>query len=48
MLVENALDLIKLGIERNVPRLELINHHLLTLETLVIGISYVKIMEEMR
>jgi hypothetical protein len=38
MLVENALDLIKLGIERNVPRLELINHHLLTLETLVIDI----------
>ncbi|KAK4028880.1 hypothetical protein OUZ56_021899 [Daphnia magna] len=35
MLVENALDLIKLGLERNVPHLEHIHHQLLTLETLV-------------
>ena len=34
-LVENAIDLIKLGLERNVPHLENINHQLLTLETLV-------------
>ena len=34
-LVEHAVDLIKLGLERNIPQLERIHHQLLTLETLV-------------
>lgn len=40
MLVENALDLIKLGLERNVPHLERIHHQLLTLETLVYDLQH--------
>lgn len=40
MLVDNALDLIKLGLERNVPQLERIHHHLLTLETLVYDLQH--------
>ena len=39
-LVDHSLDLIKLGLERNVPHLEVINHHLLTLETLVYDLQY--------
>ena len=34
-LVEHALDLVKLGLERNVPLLTEVQHQLLTLETLV-------------
>lgn len=40
MLVENALDFIKLGLERNVPHLERIHHQLLTLETLVYDLQH--------
>ena len=40
MLVDNALDLIKLGLERNVPHLEQIHHQLLTLETLVYDLHH--------
>jgi len=40
MIVENALDLIKLGLERNVPHLEQIHHQLLTLETLVYDLHH--------
>lgn len=35
LLVDNALDLVKLGLERNVPNLDNIHHQLLTLEALV-------------
>lgn len=40
MLIENAVDLIKLGLERNVPGLERTHHQLLTLETIVYDLSY--------
>lgn len=40
MLVDNALDLIKLGLERNVPNLDRIHHQLLTLETLVYDLHH--------
>lgn len=40
MLVDNALDLIRLGLERNVPHLESIHHELLTLETLVYDLHH--------
>ena len=39
-LVDHSLDLIKLGLERNIPHLEVINHQLLTLETLVYDLQY--------
>ena len=43
MLVDNALDLIKLGLEKNVPHLEQIHHQLLTLETLVYDLQHDRI-----
>lgn len=42
-IVENALDFIKLGLERNVPNLEHIYHQLLTLETLVYDLQLIQL-----